>query len=70
MSEWVVEQIVHFEPIAGTPDGPDRRNDSPEIEPLRLLVPAVGGMDDDRGHLFVPVDLADDSGDLVVMRRA
>jgi hypothetical protein len=56
--------------IAGDLDGPDNRNDVTERDPLQLHLPAISSMDYDRGRLFVPTDLTDDSGDLVVMRRS
>jgi hypothetical protein len=45
-------------------------NESSEHDPLRLNLPMISSMDYDRGRLFVPTDLADDSGDLAVLRRA
>jgi hypothetical protein len=44
-------------------------NDPSERDPLRLNLPMISSMDYDRGRLFVPTDLADDSGDLAVLCR-
>jgi hypothetical protein len=56
--------------IAGTPEADaGRPNDPAERDPLRLNLPRISSMDYDRGRLFVPTDLADDSGDLIVLRR-
>ena len=56
--------------IAGTtPADPERVNDPTEREPRRLNLPFISSMDWDGGRLFVPTDLADDSGDLVVLGR-
>jgi hypothetical protein len=56
--------------IAGSPDSdPERANDPTEREPLRLNLPLISSMDYASGRLYVPTDLADDAGDLVVLRR-
>ena len=57
--------------IAGHPDATaETGNDPTERDPLRLSLPKISSMDYDRGRLFVPTDLAGDSGDLVVLRRS
>jgi hypothetical protein len=57
--------------IAGDAVGDrEQANDPAERDPLRLNLPEISSMDHDRGRLFVPTDLAGDSGDLVVLRRA
>lgn len=57
--------------IAGRPvvDG-ERANDPAERDPLRVNLPQISSMDYDRGRLFVPTDLAHESGDLVVLRKS
>lgn len=56
--------------IAGRPEV-DRTvaNDPSERDPLRLNLPTISSMDYHDGHLFVPTDLAGDSGDLAVLSR-
>jgi hypothetical protein len=57
--------------IAGGSSVDDTRaNDAAERDPLRVNLPAISSMDYDAGRLLVPTDLADGSGDLVVLRRA
>ena len=57
--------------IAGRPAAVDGlRNDPAERDPLRLNLPQISSMDYDRGRLFVPTDLADDSGELAVLRKS
>lgn len=57
--------------IAGHADTTaESRNDPSESDPLRLNLPMISSMDYDRGRLFVPTDLAGDSGDLVVLGRS
>jgi hypothetical protein len=48
----------------------DAANNPGEREPLRLRLPQVSSMDYSRGRLYVPTDLADDAGDLAILRRA
>ncbi|MGZ4339357.1 MAG: hypothetical protein ACXVQ3_04805 [Gaiellaceae bacterium] len=48
----------------------NRANDPAERDPARLNLPLISSMDYDNDRLFVPTDLADDSGDLVVLRRS
>jgi len=56
--------------IAGTQRVEDARaNDTKERDPLRLNLPKICSMDYHDGRLFVPTNLAADSGDLVVLRR-
>jgi hypothetical protein len=42
-------------------------NDPLETDPLALRLPKISSMDFYKGHLFVPTDLADESGDLIVL---
>lgn len=57
--------------IAGRPDSDSRRpNDPTERNPLRVNLPEISSMDYDRGRLFVPTDLADEAGDLIVLRTS
>lgn len=57
--------------IAGRPDGAaEAGNDPTERDPLRLNLPMISSMDYHGGHLFVPTDLARNSGDLAVLRRS
>jgi len=56
--------------IAGAPEANDRRaNDTNERDPLRLNLPKFSSMDYHDDRLFVPTNLAGDSGDLAVLRR-
>jgi hypothetical protein len=56
--------------IAGAQGADDgRANDTNERDPLRLNLPKISSMDYHDNRLFVPTDLADDAGDLVVLRR-
>jgi hypothetical protein len=56
--------------IAGAHGANDERaNNSNDRDPLRLNLPKISSMDYHDDHLFVPTDLATDSGDLVVLRR-
>lgn len=48
---------------AATPNEPTERN------PLRLNLPIISSMDFHNGLLFVPTDLASDSGDVAVLTR-
>lgn len=57
--------------IAGRPDASaEAPNDPGERDPMRLNLPMISSLDYDRDRLFVPTDLAGDSGDLAVLRRA
>jgi hypothetical protein len=57
--------------IAGDPlVGAESANDPAERVPQRLKLPQISSMDYDRGRLFVPTDLGDGSGDLLVLRRS
>lgn len=49
---------------------PAAANDPGERDPRRVSLPRISSMDYDRGRLLVPTDLADGSGDLVVLRAA
>ena len=56
--------------IAGRPDAADERlNDVQEREPAALNLPQISSLDYAAGRLFVPTDLGDVRGDLVVLRR-
>ena len=55
--------------IAGRPIDDLRANDPAERDALRLNLPRISSMDYSRGRLFVPTDLAGESGDLVVLRK-
>ena len=55
--------------VAGRPDADARLPNRPaERDPARLNLPEISSMDFGRGRLFVPTDLADDRGDLIVLR--
>lgn len=54
---------------AAVVDG-ERANDPAERDPLRLNLPQISSMDYGDGHLFVPTDLARESGDLIVLRKS
>ena len=47
----------------------DEGNDPTEEDPLRLRLPKISSMDYCNGRLFVPTDLTDQSGDLIVLRK-
>jgi hypothetical protein len=56
--------------IAGNQEAiEERANDTNERDPLRLNLPKISSMDYHGNRLFVPTDLAADSGDLVVLRK-
>ena len=56
--------------IAGRPDAvAEAENDPTDRDPLRLNLPMISSMDYHGGRLFVPTDLAGDSGDLAVLSR-
>ncbi len=56
--------------IAGNHEAYDERaNDTNERDPLHLNLPKISSMDYHDNRLFVPTDLAADSGDLVVLRK-
>jgi hypothetical protein len=56
--------------IAGDAGNENKEANKPkENDLLSLRLPAISSMDYYDGHLFVPTDLADDSGDLIVMKR-
>ena len=56
--------------IAGTEGATDgRANDTNERDPLGANLAKISRMDYHDNRLFVPTDLAADSGDLVVLRR-
>jgi hypothetical protein len=70
----VVRFIDHetrtIETIAGrNPVDDEKRNEASEGNPLGLNLPKISSMDYFRGQLFVPTDLAPDSGDLAVLKR-
>ncbi len=48
---------------------PEQRNDPREGDPLRVNLPAISSMDYADGRLYVPTDLEDGSGELVVLHR-
>jgi hypothetical protein len=57
--------------VAGRHDASaDAGNDPTERDPLQLNLPMISSIDYDRGRLFVPTDLVDGSGDLIVLRRS
>lgn len=57
--------------IAGRVDATAESGNNPaERDPLQLNLPKISSMDHDGGRLFIPTDLADDSGDLVILHRA
>lgn len=56
--------------IAGRPAADDdKANDAAEQDPRRLNLPRISSMDCYGDRLFVPTDLNDDGGDLVVLLR-
>jgi len=57
--------------IAGNPAvDRERANDPAERDPGRLNLPQISSMDYHGGRLFVPTDLAEGHGDLIVLRRS
>lgn len=48
----------------------EERNDTAERDPLGLRLPKISSMDYFDGRLYVPTDLTDGSGDLIVLREA
>jgi len=56
--------------IAGRTDATSESANDPSVQdPLRLNLPKISSMDYDRGRLYVPTDLTDESGDLAVLGR-
>ena len=56
--------------IAGRQEANEgRANDMNERNPLRLNLPKISSMDYYDNRLYVPTDLAADSGDLAVLRK-
>jgi hypothetical protein len=56
--------------IAGSrPGDSNRANDPSERDPLQLNLPLISSMDYASGRLYVPTDLAGDTGDLVITRQ-
>jgi hypothetical protein len=56
--------------IAGRPEADAETGTAPaERDPLRLNLPMISSMDFHDGRLFVPTDLAGDSGDLAVLSQ-
>jgi hypothetical protein len=47
----------------------ERRNDPEQRDPLKLNLPKISSMDYYDGRLFIPTDLTDDLGDLIVLRK-
>ena len=57
--------------IAGHPQAnPETGTDPGERDPLRLNLPMISSMDFYDGRLFIPTDLAGDSGEVAVLSRA
>ncbi|MGZ4282341.1 MAG: hypothetical protein ACXVEM_08060, partial [Gaiellaceae bacterium] len=57
--------------VAGSADATAESGNNPaERDPLRLNLPKISSMDYDSGRLFIPTDLAGDSGDLAILHRA
>ncbi|MDV3277235.1 MAG: hypothetical protein LYZ69_02060 [Nitrososphaerales archaeon] len=50
--------------------GSEEANDPSQRNPLNLNLPKISSMDYHGGRLFVPTDLAADTGDLAVLRRS
>ncbi|HYA21776.1 MAG TPA: hypothetical protein VEG31_01165, partial [Thermoproteota archaeon] len=46
-----------------------KRNDPRETAPLRLNLPQISSMDYYDGQLFIPTDITNESGDLIVLRK-
>jgi hypothetical protein len=71
-----VVRMVHagtglMETIAGKHAGVNEAGNAPdESDPLNLNLPKISSMDYYGGRLFVPTDLTDESGDLVVLSRS
>lgn len=57
--------------IAGGADATAESGNNPaERDPLRLNLPQISSLDYHSGRLFIPTDLAGDSGDLAILQRA
>jgi hypothetical protein len=57
--------------IAGSPSTRgDERNRPGETDPLNLNLPKISSMDYHDGRLYVPTDLTDESGDLIILRKS
>ena len=55
--------------IAGRSDVTAEANDPDERDPRRVNLPMISSLDRDGRRLYVPTDLEDDAGDLVVLRK-
>jgi hypothetical protein len=70
-----VVRMIHrstglIETIAGRHEVDDETgNTTSEIDPLNVNLPKISSMDYFGGRLFVPTDLTDTSGDLIVLRK-
>lgn len=47
----------------------ENRNDPKQRDPFKLNLPKISSMDYYDGRLFIPTDLTDDLGDLIVLRK-
>jgi len=57
--------------IAGDPQSTDEQKNNPnESNPLKLNLPKISSMDYHNGRLFIPTDITEHSGDLVVLRKS
>lgn len=67
----MVDRAGMITTVAGCPGMPlDQANEPDVHDPLNVSLPQISSMDYYSGRLFVPTDLTDESGDLVVLRRA
>jgi len=71
-----VVRMIHKETgiirtIAGSRENfAEEENDPTETDLLALNLPKISSMDYHNGRLFVPTDITEDTGDLIVLRKA
>jgi sugar lactone lactonase YvrE len=70
-----VVRMIHrktgiIQTIAGNQKSVDEKRNEPELrDPLKLNLPKISSMDYYDGRLFIPTDLTDNLGDLIVLRK-
>ena len=56
--------------IAGDPNPRGTVNDPNTIDPLNLQLPMISSMDYYNGRIFLPTDLPDNVGDLIILKKS
>lgn len=66
----IVKETGIITTIAGQHESTAGKSNDPETtDPLKLNLPEISSMDYYHRRLFVPTDIAEDSGDLIVLRK-